>query len=100
VLHHYPKKREGHAEQILADALATAKYPEVEWIRISSASKFQGANSVSNMPPYTQGGETLCRYQVHAFIRFREKVEGPVLVGRGRYRGYGLFRPVVRQEAK
>jgi CRISPR-associated protein Csb2 len=93
VLHHYPKKREGHAEQILADALTTAQYPKVEWIRLSPVSAFEGARPVSEMPPYTQGGEDLCRYQVHAIVRFREKVEGPVLVGRGRYRGYGLFRP-------
>lgn len=97
VLHHYPKKRDGHAERILADALVTAQYPEVEWIRLSPVSVFQGADSVDDMPPYTQGGEKLCRYQVHAVIRFREKVEGPVLVGRGRYRGYGLFKPYARE---
>jgi len=93
VLHHHPKRRDGHAEQILADALVTAQYPEVEQIRLSPISVFEGARTVSEMPPYTQGGENLCRYQAHAVIRFRECVEGPVLVGRGRYRGYGLFKP-------
>jgi len=93
VLHHHPKKRDGHAEQILADALVTAQYPAVEWIRLSPVSAFEGAGAVHDMPPFVQGGESLCRYQVHAVIRFREQVEGPVLVGRGRYRGYGLFKP-------
>jgi CRISPR-associated protein Csb2 len=93
VLHHHPKKKDGHAEQILADALVTAQYPAVEWIRLSPVSVFEGAGAVNDMPPFVQGGENLCRYQVHAVIRFREQVEGPVLVGRGRYRGYGLFKP-------
>jgi CRISPR-associated protein Csb2 len=93
VLHHHPKRRGGHAEQILADALVTAQYPGVERIRLSPVSVFEGARTVSEMPPYTQGGENLCRYQVHAVVRFRESVEGPILAGRGRYRGYGLFKP-------
>lgn len=33
------------------------------------------------------------RQQVHAWIQFSRPVEGPVLLGAGRYRGYGLCRP-------
>ena len=93
VLHHYPKKREGHAEQILAEAVVSAGYPMPEWIRIQPVSLLTGGGSVSEMPPFAQGGEGLSRYQVHAVIRFPEKVAGPVLIGRGRYRGYGLCAP-------
>ncbi|MCI0538244.1 MAG: type I-U CRISPR-associated protein Csb2 [Verrucomicrobiales bacterium] len=33
------------------------------------------------------------RQQVHAWLRFEVPVEGPLLLGAGRYRGYGLCRP-------
>lgn len=33
------------------------------------------------------------RQQVHVWLRFAEPVEGPVIVGAGRYRGYGLCKP-------
>ena len=33
------------------------------------------------------------RIQVHVWLRFAEPVEGPVLIGAGRYRGYGFCKP-------
>ena len=33
------------------------------------------------------------RQQVHAWLRFDQPVEGPLLLGAGRYRGYGLCKP-------
>lgn len=41
--------------------------------------------------PIKGGGS---RRHRHAVITFDQPVTGPVLVGAGRYRGYGLFRPV------
>lgn len=37
------------------------------------------------------------RQQVHAWLQFPEPVEGPLLLGAGRYRGYGLCRPWKRR---
>jgi CRISPR-associated protein Csb2 len=37
------------------------------------------------------GGE---RRQAHAIVVFEEPVVGPVVIGAGRYRGYGVCRPV------
>ena len=34
------------------------------------------------------------RQQIHVWLRFPSVVEGPVLLGAGRYRGYGFFKPV------
>ena len=34
------------------------------------------------------------RQQVHVIIEFDVEVEGPVLLGAGRYRGYGLCKPL------
>lgn len=36
---------------------------------------------------------SLCRH-AHAILVFAERVVGPLLLGAGRYRGYGLCRPV------
>ena len=33
------------------------------------------------------------RQQVHAWLEFEQPVEGPLLLGTGRYRGYGVCRP-------
>ena len=34
------------------------------------------------------------RQQVHVWLRFANPVQGPVIIGAGRYRGYGLCKPV------
>jgi CRISPR-associated protein Csb2 len=34
------------------------------------------------------------RQQIHVRLRFAEPIEGPVLLGAGRFRGYGLFKPI------
>lgn len=45
-------------------------------------------------PPYPPKGTNASRPQVHVFIRFPQPVIGPVLLGAGRYLGYGLCKPV------
>ena len=44
-------------------------------------------------PRYPAKRQNACRPQVHAWLRFDEPVLGPILLGAGRYRGYGLFKP-------
>jgi len=63
-------------------------------MRVQPVSFFEGAGHAQSLPQFTEGGETLCRYQVHIIVRFPCLLRGPILVGRGRYRGYGLLRPV------
>jgi CRISPR-associated protein Csb2 len=95
VLHHYPKRgRDNDVERILLQAFESAGLPRPVAMRITPVSVFEGAGHVKSMPEFTEGGEKLCRYQVHVVVRFPFRVEGPVLVGRGRFRGYGLLRPV------
>lgn len=45
-------------------------------------------------PAYPLKGTDSARPQVHAWIEFDEPVVGPVLLGAGRYRGYGLCKPI------
>ncbi|NQT14361.1 MAG: type I-U CRISPR-associated protein Cas5/Cas6, partial [Planctomycetes bacterium] len=44
-------------------------------------------------PSYPAKGRNASRPQVHVWLRFAEPVVGPILLGAGRYRGYGLFKP-------
>ena len=49
---------------------------------------------------YRAGSSGQVRLCVHARLRFEEPVRGPVLLGAGRYAGYGLCLPVRVQEAE
>lgn len=95
VLHHYPKRnRENDVERILLEAFASAGLPEPAELRAQPVSLVTGAGHARSMPQFTEGGENLCRYQVHVVVKFPCPVRGPVLVGRGRFCGYGLLRPL------
>jgi CRISPR-associated protein Csb2 len=100
VLHHYPKKREGDIERIIKEAFVSAMFPAPRCVRVQSVSAVTGAGHAMGMPPFTDGGAHLCRYQTHVIAHFDQPVRGPMLVGRGRFRGYGLFRPVADGEVR
>ena len=93
VLHHHPKKREGDVERIAREAFASALLPEPVQLLVRPASVLEGAGHIRSMPTYDEGPTGLSRYQVHLLVEFASPVRGPILVGRGRFRGYGLFAP-------
>lgn len=96
VLHHYPKKsRPGDVERIVLEAFASAHLPIPSSIQVGSVSAVEGAGHSLSMPEFEAGGRELCRYQTHVNARFDRPLQGPVLVGRGRFLGYGLFRPKI-----
>ena len=100
VLHHYPHRtRPGDVERIVHEAFSSALLPVPEQIRIQSVSAHEGAGHALSVPLFDEGGESLCQYQIHVVVRFGTQVVGPVLVGRGRYRGYGLFAPLPEKAA-
>ncbi|MCS7079353.1 MAG: type I-U CRISPR-associated protein Csb2 [Chloracidobacterium sp.] len=47
-------------------------------------------------PPYFAKGANAPKPQLHVFLRFAGPVVGPVLLGAGRFMGYGLFKPLQR----
>jgi CRISPR-associated protein Csb2 len=99
VLHHHPKKRDGDIERIVREAFVSGLLLEPDSVGIRSVSAVQGAGHAMALPPFTEGGANLCRFQTHVVARFARAVRGPMLVGRGRFRGYGLFRPLPDGEA-
>jgi len=45
-------------------------------------------------PRYPAKGSSVSKPQIHVFLQFADPVSGPVLLGAGRFRGYGLFKPL------
>jgi CRISPR-associated protein Csb2 len=61
-------------------------------VMLSPVTMFIGVPHARSFPPlHRKAGGTL--HHTHAVITFPEPVRGPVLLGAGRYRGYGLCRP-------
>lgn len=56
-------------------------------------SLFRGAPRSSTFPRLTRKRDQGRMHHTHALLEFDREVAGPVLVGAGRFRGYGLFRP-------
>ena len=92
VLDRYPK-RDGDAEAIVAKSCERVGLPRPADVILSSVSLFEGAPVAQRFPAlnYRNSGRPR-RFHIHAVITFEEAVRGPVLLGAGRYRGYGLCR--------
>jgi CRISPR-associated protein Csb2 len=86
------------AEEVVAKACIDAGYPEPVAVRVSFAPLLQGVphsrafhiKPRQNRPP---------RPFTHAAIEFPMPVRGPVLIGAGRYSGYGACRPLIQEDA-
>lgn len=74
----------------LAESLALAGWPEPVELRLSRTSAHAGA------PTALDVATRLPRY--HASVRFAQPVEGPLVAGRWRHFGIGLFRPLAAQD--
>jgi len=52
-----------------------------------------GGQGRRRFPPFVAAGSGEAKVTVHVRLRFPVAVRGPVLLGAGRYLGYGLFLP-------
>ncbi len=85
------------SEEVVARACVDAGYPEPVSVRVSFAPLMQGvphskAFHVKPRPPRPP------RPLTHAALEFPVPVRGPVLIGAGRYSGYGACRPILRED--
>ncbi|HXB63954.1 MAG TPA: type I-U CRISPR-associated protein Csb2 [Solirubrobacteraceae bacterium] len=91
ILDRYPKRREPEAlQEAVRATLRHAMLPDPEQL---DASPIPWQAAAVPAPAYT-GNELPSGLRLHLDVRFPEPLRGPVLAGRGRYFGVGLFAPV------
>lgn len=89
------KKNFGFEEQIRKE-LRKDGFPEPETVTFSEQCFIRGASCDVRRFPYRRPGRELVRHAVQLkFVRlqFTQPVTGPLLFGRARHFGYGLFNP-------
>jgi CRISPR-associated protein Csb2 len=104
VLDRYPKDRNPAArasrvEQIIAASCdrvwSSDQSNTIKVVKVvaTAAPLFVGVPHARDFPPLCSGPNGAKRFHTHALIVFSEPIIGPLLIGAGRYRGYGLCRP-------
>ena len=98
VLDRYPKAKdeadaEKEAEAVITTACGRIGLPAPTNIVLMPVSPFIGSPPASQFPPLPSKFGKARRLHVHAVLTFAEPVLGPVILGAGRFRGYGLCRP-------
>ncbi len=91
------------AEENVRQSCLHVGLPEPESVVVSLDSIMVGGRPAAAFPPFVQGtrrGDGVRRRLVHAAVRFRESIEGPVLIGAGRFLGLGLMRPTPLKSAE
>ncbi len=84
--------------EMLANACARVGLPGPKHIDISHISFVgDGAPAAFEFPRLARKDGSLRRH-LHARLIFSDPVVGPVLLGAGRYRGYGMFKPLLAGE--
>jgi CRISPR-associated protein Csb2 len=85
-------RRQLTAEDVVAKACVDSGYPEPLSVRVGLAPFMQGVPHAKSFHVKPRGNRPP-RPLIHAEIEFPAKVRGPVLIGAGRYLGYGACRP-------
>jgi len=89
-----PKKWEAAAES-LKDSFVRVGLPKPREVLLHPVSIFEGAPCSNEFPWMSRKGDGSRMHHAHAVVVFDRKVQGPVVVGAGRFRGYGLCRPLI-----
>jgi CRISPR-associated protein Csb2 len=94
----HPKEKDRAAYQreaaeMIAGACAAVGLPRPREVVVTHVSAHLGVPPAHVFPKLRRkdGGD---RRHAHAILVFEEPVRGPVLIGAGRYRGYGVCRPI------
>lgn len=85
------------AEEVVAKACVEAGYPNPVAVRVSFAPLMRGVPHSRAFHVKPREGKPP-RPLTHAAIEFPVSVRGPVLIGAGRYLGYGACRPLLQED--
>jgi CRISPR-associated protein Csb2 len=86
------------AAEVVKDACERVGLPRPEDVLLHPVSRVEGAPHSREFPPIKRKADGGRMHHCHAVILFSEPVIGPLIVGAGRFKGYGLFRPMDRKE--
>ncbi len=98
MLPQFPKLGKLEPEEVVAQACVDAGYPEPVAVRVSLAPLMWGVPHSRSFHVKPRQGRPP-RPLTHAQIEFPAKVRGPVLIGAGRYAGYGVCRPLLEEQS-
>lgn len=86
-------KYQQETAEMIAEACTRIGLPRPREVIVTHVSAHLGVPPVLNFPRIKRkdGSE---RRHAHAILVFDEPVQGPILIGAGRFRGYGVCRPV------
>ncbi len=82
------------ATESVKDACEHIGLPQPREVLLSPVSMVEGVPPARNYPKLIRKKDNGKQSHNHAIIVFDEPVNGPVLIGAGRFRGYGLCRPL------
>ena len=82
------------AAESLKDACAHIGLPQPRDVLLQPVSSVEGVPHAREFPQLTRKRDGGSQSHSHALIIFDEPVRGPVMIGAGRFRGYGLCRPM------
>lgn len=68
--------------------------PQPEMVEVGPVSPVLGTPRSSDFPPMNHRLNKPKKYHIHLCLSFENPVPGPIMIGWGRYQGYGLCRPV------
>ena len=96
VFDRHPKGRdkESQAEQMVEEACERTGLPRPVDVVLSQVSLHLGVPHSRRFPAIRRKSDNGRLQHLHAVVKFDEPVAGPVILGAGRYRGYGLCRPI------
>lgn len=97
---HFKKNRWNEAAESIKNACVRIGLPRPEEVNLNPVSRVRGAPHAREFPAIKRKSDSGCRYHTHVTLRFSEPVAGPVLIGAGRFRGYGLCRPLRDNEPR
>lgn len=90
-----PRKWEIAAESV-KDSCERIGLPRPADVLLNPVSMIQGVPRSNEFPRLTRKKDGGRMHHAHAVILFDEDVQGPIMVGAGRFRGYGLCRPLTQ----
>jgi CRISPR-associated protein Csb2 len=94
VLERFPNRLySSETEEIISQACLHGGFPRPREIIITAVAPFIGVPAARNFPALSKPGQA-SRFHTHVILCFEGPVRGPMLLGAGRYKGYGLCRPV------